>query len=81
MEHKSFKNVLDSMDYTIVDNSSQFLDIECLEMIRKYILDRRDVEYNHVDMLQLPYIIKQINYIIENNFKFINDEIRQSILN
>ena len=64
------------MDYTIVDNNSQFLGIENLEMIRKNILDKRDVEYNHVDMLHLPYIIEQINCIIENNFKFNNGEIR-----
>ena len=76
MEHKSFKNVLDSLDYTIVDNNSQFLGIENLEMIRKYLLDKRDGEYNHVDMIQLPYILQQINYIIENNLKFHDDEIR-----
>ena len=68
MEHKSFKIVLDSLDYTIVDNNSQFLGIENLEKVRKYLLDKRDGEYNHVDMLQLPYILEQINYIIENNF-------------
>ena len=45
-------------------------------MIRKYILDKRDEEYNHVDMFQLPYILQQINYIIENNFKFNDDEIK-----
>ena len=56
MELKSFKNVLDSLDYTIVDNNSQFLGIENLEMIRKYISEKRDEEYNHVDMFQLPYI-------------------------
>ena len=50
MEHNSFKNVLDSVDYTIVDVNSQFLGIENLEMIRKFILDKRDVEYKHVDM-------------------------------
>ena len=55
MEHKSFKNVLDSLDYTIVDNNSQFLGIENLEIIRIYLLDKRDGEYNHVDMFELPY--------------------------
>ena len=76
MEHKSFKNVLDSLDYTIVDNNSQLLGIENLEMIRKYILDKREGECNHVYMLKSPYIIEQIKYIIENNFKFNDDEIR-----
>ena len=66
---------LDSLDYTIVDNKSQLLGIENLEMIREYTLDKRDGEYNHVDMLQLPYNLQQINYITENNFKFIDDEI------
>ena len=45
-------------------------------MIRKYILDKRDGEYNHVDMFQLPYIFQHINYIKENDFKFNDDEIK-----
>ena len=45
-------------------------------MIRKYLLDKRDGEYNHVDMIQLPCNLQQINYIIENNSKFNDDEIR-----
>ena len=64
------------MDYTIVDNNSQFLGIESPEMIRKYLLDKRDGEYNHVNMFELLYIIEQINYIKENNFTFIDDEFR-----
>ena len=67
---------LDSLDYTIVDNNSQFLGIENLEMIRKYLLDERNVEYVHCEMFELPYNLEQIYYIIENNFKFNNDEIR-----
>ena len=66
MEHKSFENVFDSMDYTIVDNNSQFLGIENLEMIRKYLLDKRDGEYNQVDLFELPYIFPQFIFIIEN---------------
>ena len=50
MEHKSFKNVLDSSDYTIVNNNSQFIGIKNLPMIRKYLSDKRNEEYNHVDM-------------------------------
>ena len=76
MEHKSFKNVLDSLDYTIVDNNSQFLGIENLEMIRKHLLEKRDGEYMHWEMFALLYFIWQINYMIENNFKFNNDEIK-----
>ena len=64
------------MDYTIVDNNSQFLGIENLEMIRKYLLDKRDGEYNHVDMFQLPYILEQKNNKIENNFEFNKGEIK-----
>ena len=80
MEQKSFKNVLDSMDYTIVDNNSQFLGIENLEMIRKYLLNKRDGEYNHLDMLQLPYIFPQINYIIITS-SLMTMKSKQSILN
>ena len=76
MEHKSFKNGLDSLDYTIVDNNREFLGIENLEMIREYIIDERDDEYKYIDMFQLPYNLWQINYILENNLKFIDDEIK-----
>ena len=76
MAHESFKNVLDSLDYTIVDNNSQYLGIENLETIREYLLYQRDEEYKHIDMTMLPCILYQINYIIENNFKFNNDEIK-----
>ena len=76
MEQNPLKNVLNSLDHTIVDNNSQFLGIENLEMIREHILDKRNVDYKHVDILQLHYIIEQNNYITENNFKFNNDEIR-----
>ena len=77
MEHKSFKNVLDSLDYTIVDDNSQFLGIENLEMIRKYLLNKRDGEYNRIEMFELPYILEQIDYIIENNFKFNDNEFKK----
>ena len=42
MELKSFKKFLDSLDYTIVDNNSQYLGIGNLETIRDYLLDKRD---------------------------------------
>ena len=76
MELKSFRNVLDSLDYTIVADNSRFLGIENLEMIRKYLLDKRDIEFKHCEMFELLYILEQINYIIENNFNFSNDEIK-----
>ena len=76
MEVISFKNVLDSLDYTIVDNNSQYLGIENLETIQEYIFDKRDGEYKHIEMFMLPYILWQINYIIESNFNFKNDEIK-----
>ena len=53
MTHKSFKNVLDSLDFTIVDNNSQYLGIENLETIREYLLDKRDGETKHIDMHML----------------------------
>ena len=76
MEHKLFKNVLDSLDYTIVDNNNECFGVDNLETIRKYLLDKRDGEYKLIDMHTLPYILWQINYIIENNFKFNIDEIK-----
>ena len=76
MAHKSFKNNLDSLYYTIVDNNSQYLGIENLETIREYLLDKQDGEYKHIDMHMLPYILWQINYLIENNFKLNNAEFK-----
>ena len=76
MAHKSFKSVLDSLDYTIVDNNNQYLGIENLESIGEYLLNKRDVEYEQIEMFILLYILWQITYIIENYFKFINDEIK-----
>ena len=76
MEHKTFKNVLDGLDYTIVDNNREFLGTENLEMICNYIIDKSHDEYKHIDMFQLPYVLWQITYLIENNFKFIDDEIK-----
>ena len=76
MAHESFKNVLDSLDYTIVDNSRHYLGIDNLETIREYLLNKRDEEYKHIDMTILPCILRHINFIIENNFKFNNDEIK-----
>ena len=76
MAHESFKKVLDSLDYTIVDNNREYPGIENLETIRDYILNKRDGEYKHIDMTVLPNILWQINFIIEINFKFNNDEIK-----
>ena len=76
MTHKSFKNVLDSLDYTIVDNNSQYLGTENLEIFREYLSDKRDGDYKHIEMHILPYILCQIIYIIENNFEFNNDEVK-----
>ena len=44
-------------------------------MFRKYLLDKRDVECAHCEMFELPDFLEQIIYILENNFKFNNDEI------
>ena len=57
MTQKSFKNILDSLDYTIVDNNTQFLGIENLETIREYLFDKRDGEYKHIEMYIPPYIL------------------------
>ena len=60
MEHKSLKKVLDSFDYTNVDNNREFLGTENPEMIRKNIIDKRADEYKHVGIFQLPHIFWQI---------------------
>ena len=65
---------MDSLDYNIVDDNSQFLGIENLEMIRKYLLDKRGIEIKHCEMFELPYILEQFIYIIEKNFKYNDDE-------
>ena len=73
MAYKSFKKVLDSIDYIIVGNNSQYFGIENLETIREFLLDKRDGEYKHIHMHMLPYILSQINHRIENNFELNND--------
>ena len=45
-------------------------------MIRKYNIDKRSDEYKHNDLFQLAYTLWQINYIMENNFKFFDNEIK-----
>ena len=71
MEHKSFKNVLDNLDYVIVDyNNTQFFGIKNLGTIHEYLSNKQDGEY------ELPYTLWQFNYIIESNFKFNDDEIK-----
>ena len=76
MAHNSFKNALDSLDYTIIDNNSQYLGIGNLGTFRQYLFDKRDEEYKHIDMHIIPYILRQIIYIIEINFKFNDDEVK-----
>ena len=76
MAHESFKNVLDSLDYTIVDNNRHYLGIDNLETIREYLLNKRDEEYKHIIMTILPCILWHINFRIENNFEFNNGEIK-----
>ena len=76
MAHESFEIVLDSLDYTIVDNSRHYIGSDNLETIREFLLNKRDDEYKHIDMTILPCILWHINFIIENNFKFNNDEIK-----
>ena len=59
------------MDYVIVDyKNTQFFGINNLETIREYILNKQDGEY------ELRYNLWQIKCIIENNFKFNDDEIK-----
>ena len=76
MAHEYCKNVLDSLADTIVDNNRHYLGIDNLETIREYLLNKRDEEYKHIDMTILPCIVWHINFIIENNFKFINEAIK-----
>ena len=76
MANESFKNVLDSLDYIIVHNNREYLGIDNLETTREYLFNKRDGEYKHIDMYVLPNVFWQIKFIIENNVKFNNDEIK-----
>ena len=76
MAHESFKKVLDRLDFTIVDNIRPYLGIDNLEIILKYLLNKRDEEYKHINMTILRCILWHLNFIIENNFKFNNDGIK-----
>ena len=71
------KNVLDSLDYTIVDNNNtQFFGINNLETIRENLLNKRDGEFEHSEMYELPYILWQSYHMKESNFKVNDDEIK-----
>ena len=77
MEHKTFKDVLDSFDNIIVVNNNILcFSIDNLEAVREYILDKRDGDFEHCQIYELQYILWQSIYIIQNNFKFNDDEIK-----
>ena len=57
MAHESFKKVLDSLDYTIVDNNRHYVGNDNLETIREFLLNKRDDEYKYIDMTILPCIL------------------------
>ena len=63
MAHESFKNVLDSLDYTFVDSNIHYLRIDNLETIRDFLLSKRDHEYKHIDMTILPCIFFGILFL------------------
>ena len=44
MAHESFRNVLDSLDYTIFDNNRHYFGIDNLETNRDFLLNKRDNE-------------------------------------
>ena len=43
-------------------------------------MDKRDGECKHIHMHLLPFILRQNSFIIENNFKFNNDEIKAEFI-
>ena len=81
MAHESFKNVLDSLDYIIVDNNKEYIGIDNLEIIREYLLNKRDGEYKHIDMYVLLNILWQINFILEKTSNLITMKSKQSTIN
>ena len=76
MAHESFEKVLDSLDYTIVDNNRHYLGIDNLKTIRGYLLNKRDDESKHIYLTILPCFLWHNNFIVENNFNFNIDEVK-----
>ena len=60
MKTETFRDILSTIDYGIVDKNSKYNGIERLEIIRDYILK------NNLDKIPIWHITVQINTMIEN---------------
>ena len=63
MEVNSIKDILNILDYGIVDNNAKFHGVSTMEKIRNYLLAEREEE-----VVGMWPILSQINQIVANHF-------------
>ena len=71
---ETFKNILSTFDYGIVDNNPKYNGIERLEKIRKYILKK------NLDKIPILHITVHINTMIENLFHESNEKLKEDCI-
>ena len=74
MMTETFKDILSTFDYRIVDNKRQYNGIEKLETIRNYILKI------NLDKIPMWHITVQINTMIENLFHESNEKLKEDCI-
>ena len=68
---ETFKDLLSTNNYGIVDNNPKYIGIERLEKIRNYILK------NNLDIIPIWHITVHINTMIENLFHESNEKLKE----
>ena len=68
---ETFKDILSTIDYGIVDNNPKHNGIERLEKVRNYILK------NNLDKIRIWHITVHINTMIENLFHESNEKLKE----
>ena len=71
MKTETFKDILSTIDYGIVDNNPKYNGIERLEKIRNFILK------NNLDKIPIWHITVHINTMIENLFHESNEKLKE----
>ena len=74
MTTETFKDILSSIDYGIVDNNPKYIGIERLEKIRNSILK------NILDKIPIWHITVHIKTMIENLFHETNEKLKEDCI-
>ena len=74
MTIETFKDILSTIDYGIVDNNPKYNGIERLEIIRNYIFK------NILDKIPICHITVHINTMIENLFHESDEKLKEDCI-